>query len=161
MTKTGPNDARHVVWAKGRCFFFASRFFYTNQQFLFYLGYIHVFKWQGGFSWMAMRKTGPNDARCRHLGPRCVFFSSHFFNYLSTFFRAFFVLNTPCPLQSHLHTPPSLETQVRGVFPPFLCPPLPYPLPHSKRETEGLFQLPPHAEMTKPSPNDKCPSFGP
>ena len=61
--KTGPNDARHVIWAKGMCFYFTFMFFYTYYIFFFYLGFIGVYKRQGGLGWVVMRKTGPNDAK--------------------------------------------------------------------------------------------------
>ena len=56
------------------CEFFLPLF---NLLFLFFfLGSIHVLKQRGGFSWAAMRKTGPNDT----FGPQvCGFFSFMFY----------------------------------------------------------------------------------
>jgi len=58
-TKTGPNDARRVVWATGTCF---CKFYLLTNVFLFHTGSIYVRKARGGFGWAARTKTGPNDA---------------------------------------------------------------------------------------------------
>src|ERR1700678_2645828 len=65
ITKTGPNDIRHVVWALGTIFlifnFFSHVLYILTDGFLFYLGCI---RYNGRvFGWTAMTKTGPNDAR--------------------------------------------------------------------------------------------------
>src|ERR1700678_156652 len=62
ITKTGPNDARHVVWALDTFFFFCVLYILTND-FLFYLGCIYVLQAREWFGSMAITKTGPNDAR--------------------------------------------------------------------------------------------------
>ena len=38
LTKTGPNDARHVVWAISECFFFRVSFIY----YMIFLGFFDV-----------------------------------------------------------------------------------------------------------------------
>ena len=38
LTKTGPNDAEHVVWANGKYFFISFMFFYINLCSIAYLG---------------------------------------------------------------------------------------------------------------------------
>ena len=64
ITKTGPNDARHVVWALGMFLFSFFRVLYIlTNGFLFYLGCIYVLYAQEGFGWTAIMKTGPKDIR--------------------------------------------------------------------------------------------------
>ena len=114
-------------------------------------------------------KNGPKRWQTRCLGPRCVFFE--FFITYQLCLELFLYRTSP----AHSSAPPSLETQVRRVFPSFLCWPCPCPLPHSKCEMEGLFfqlslHLPPpslyhnqkRAAGTKKGPNDTSDvSFGP
>ena len=79
MRKTGPNDAKRVVWAIGKSFFFSLRFFFI---FFIYLGLIHVINRQRGLGWPAIRKTGPNNASCVVWAiSMCFFFSITFFMY--------------------------------------------------------------------------------
>src|ERR1700678_3815932 len=67
ITKTGPNDIRHVVWALGTIFLIFNLFsrvlYILTNGFLFYLGCIYVLQAREGFGWTAMTKTGPNDSR--------------------------------------------------------------------------------------------------
>ena len=41
MTKTGPNDARHVIWALSMYFFSFLVFLHTNQCFILYLSSVY------------------------------------------------------------------------------------------------------------------------
>src|ERR1700678_1357678 len=67
ITKTGPNDIRHVVWALGTIFLIFNISSHVlcilTNGFLFYLGCIYVLQAREWFGWTAMTKTGPNDAR--------------------------------------------------------------------------------------------------
>ena len=78
-TKTGPNDAGCVIWAKSESLFFISFFFCTN---LLYIDSIYaIHGWEG--TWKpAATKTGPNDAG------RVVWAKSEFFCYYFFFFVA-------------------------------------------------------------------------
>src|SRR5271168_1673467 len=61
ITKTGPNNVRHVLnWALGMFFFV---FYILTNNFLFYLGCIYVLQAREGFRWTVITKTGPNNAR--------------------------------------------------------------------------------------------------
>src|ERR1700678_2339922 len=62
ITKTGPNDARHIVWALGAMFLILFFYILTND-FLFYLRPRYVLQAREGFVSMAITRTGPNDAR--------------------------------------------------------------------------------------------------
>ena len=63
-TKTGPNDARRVVWALGEFFLYIFRSFTILNDFYRYIS----IKWD---LWnTTTMKTGPNDARLRRLDPR-------------------------------------------------------------------------------------------
>ena len=58
--RTGPNDARRVIWGIGEFFLFSLHFFYMLTIFMCSIGLIHVWRdWQDG----TKRKTGPH-----HLG---------------------------------------------------------------------------------------------
>ena len=58
MTKADPNDARHVIWALGKCFFF------TNLCLIVYLGSYIKNTGLEGKGELVMVKTGLNDTRC-------------------------------------------------------------------------------------------------
>src|ERR1700678_2580152 len=76
MVKTGPNDARCVVWALGMFFFLDFlRFIILSS---FYLG-ITLMKrvWMGN-----EKKKGPKRHQTHHLGPRCVFFLFFFLHFI-------------------------------------------------------------------------------
>ena len=62
MTKMGPNDVRHVIWAIGMYSFLFCAFFLVINM---YLSYMDAVKAQGGFGW-AMTENGPNDVS-RHV----------------------------------------------------------------------------------------------
>ena len=59
VTKTGPNDAGRVVWAKSEFFIFYFNFFCTN---LLCIGSIYAIHVLEGTWKPAATKTGPNDA---------------------------------------------------------------------------------------------------
>ena len=94
----------------------------------------HILKARGGLGWAATIKLAQTMVY-HHLGPRWVFsfISLCFFFLLIFIFLAPFHINIPRPLQSHHHTPTSLEMRVGGVFPP---PATTLPLPRLKRESE-------------------------
>jgi hypothetical protein len=72
MRKTGPNNIRRVVWAKGTCFFFFCVLLILTYVFLFFLGSIYVIKGRAGLGWLAMMIMGP--AQDASFGPKvCVF----------------------------------------------------------------------------------------
>src|ERR1700678_126639 len=60
ITKTGPNDDRHVVWALGTMFFIL--IFFSCHSFED-LGCIYVLQAREWFRSTAITKTGPNDTR--------------------------------------------------------------------------------------------------
>ena len=60
-TKTGPNDARRVVWALGEYFIILLSFFLMLTKDLLYV-LVPIMKYVTG--WAGTAKTGPNDARC-------------------------------------------------------------------------------------------------
>ena len=106
-TITGPNDARCVVWAKGIFFFFHSCFLLLTN---FIIGSTYqVTTDKGGNEGIRLKRR-----KTCHLGQRCVFFRV-FYN-LITLFRDFFSYGAPPTHSSTTTTPPSLETQVGGVF---------------------------------------------
>ena len=60
-TKTGPNDAKRVVWTLGELILFLTVIFSCKLMFygkysMYYTGY--------STGWAGMTKTSPNDARC-------------------------------------------------------------------------------------------------
>ena len=63
MTKTGPNDVRHIIWAIGMYSFLFCAFLLLVIN--VYLSYMDAVKAQGGFRW-AMMENGPNDVS-RHV----------------------------------------------------------------------------------------------
>ena len=135
---TGPNDARHIIWATSMFFYIVLCF--TNC-FLLYIGSIYVSMAGRESGWAATAKTGPNDGR-RVIWALGVFFF-RFFEFFITYqlcLELFLYRTSP----AHSSAPPSLETWVGGVFPSFLCRPCPCPLPHLKCEMEGLFSSSPY-----------------
>src|ERR1700678_1624566 len=85
ITKTGPNDARRIVWALGIFLFSFFRVLYIlTSGFLFYLGCIYVLKAQEGFDRRRSRKraqTTPDTS----FGPRYYVFDFNFFWYHSLY----------------------------------------------------------------------------
>ena len=72
-------------------------------------------KAQGESGWVVKAK-GPKRHQTRHLGPRCVLFSFLCIFYNLSACLALFSYKTPSTHSSATTTPPSLETQVGGVF---------------------------------------------
>ena len=56
---TGPNNARHVVWALGERFLF--RIFYTN---LCFISVLNMYATRYVLGRAGTTKPGPNDAKC-------------------------------------------------------------------------------------------------
>src|SRR5271168_696335 len=90
ITKTGPSDIRHVVWALGTIFliliFFSRVLYILTNGFLFYLGCIYVLYAQEGFGWTAIMKTGPKDIRHVFWALGTIFLIFNFF------FRVLYIL---------------------------------------------------------------------
>ena len=57
---TGPNDARHVVWASGELFLFSSCFFLYLT---IYIGTLNILRVQCGSTRATTTTTGPNNVR--------------------------------------------------------------------------------------------------
>ena len=74
MTKTGPNDTKHVIWAICKSFLFFFNVF-TNILYLLQvlIHFIDCSKRRIGLELVAMTKTGPNDAK-RVVWAICMFF---------------------------------------------------------------------------------------
>ena len=59
--KTGPNDARRVVWAIGKFFFFfLSSFNILTNDYIVFSSNLHF----EGFRWAVIMKMGSNNAIC-------------------------------------------------------------------------------------------------
>ena len=75
---TGPNDARHVVWALGDFSFSLFVFIFFTKVCLLYFRYFGaIYGPMGGYD----EGNGPKRCVLRHLGTRCFFF----FDYSSLF----------------------------------------------------------------------------
>ena len=82
--KTGPNDARHVVWALGTCFFLLHVLFFSLCVFHFSL---RVFRCSLLISPANTRNLAKTTRETRRFGPRYMFkwCFLHFFIFLITY----------------------------------------------------------------------------
>ena len=78
MRKTGPNNVRRVVWAKGMCFFFFRVLLILTHVFFVFLDSIYVIKKQAGLGWLTIMIMGQDDARCIFWTKGMCFFKFYF-----------------------------------------------------------------------------------
>ena len=73
MRKTGPNDIRHVVWAKGTCFFFFHVLLILTYVFCFFRFYL-CYKGTGRVGLAGDDDNGSRRCKMHLLDQRYVFF---------------------------------------------------------------------------------------